>query len=116
VSLRQASELRHAVGNASTGTVAVVSAVAGQRVFVYRAIVTIASPAVTLVFQDTAATALSQVFQLGANPAIVLDVADNMDPWFITGLGNGLQLVQSGTSNVGFDIYYLQRSAGGISS
>jgi len=109
MSARQIPELIHAKGNASTGTIAVVSAVVRQRVAVYRAIITIASPAVTLQFQDTAGTALSQVLQLAANPAIVLDFADNMDPWFFTIAGVGLQLVQGGTSNVGYDIYYLQQ-------
>ena len=111
MSLRQISELIHAKGNASTGTIGIVSAPTNlrQRVAVYRAIITIASPAVTLQFQDTTGAALSQTFQLAANPAIVLDVADNMDPWFYTVAGVGLQLVQSGTSNVGYDIYYLQQ-------
>ena len=111
MSLRWKPELSHAFGQGTGGTTVVVSAVARARVAIYRLIVTNnQAAAATLVIQDTTGVALSQTFQLGITPAMVLDLADNQDPWWVTNPGVGVQLVQgTGTNTIAWDIYYLQQ-------
>ena len=106
MTVRSGMEFAHAFGTASTATIAVVPAVAGQRVYVFRAKVTTGSPAVTLVFQDTSGAAVSQIHQLPANSTLWLD--NDGEAWYQTAPGLGLQMVQSGTSPIGYDIYYGQ--------
>ena len=108
MSLRRGTETTHIFGNASTGTIALVSAVANQRVYLYRMIVTITTPSISLVLQDTSGAPLSQNFQLAVQGAIVLDVSNNYDPWWISNAGLGMQFVQSGTTNVSYDVWYIQ--------
>jgi hypothetical protein len=103
------NENYHVFGNAATATIPIVAAVAQQRVSIQRLVVTIASPAVTLIIQDSTGAALSQTFQLAVNAALVFDIApNNGEPWWTTLAGRGVQLAQSGTSNIGFDCWYLQ--------
>ena len=108
MSLRQASEATHIFGNVSTGTIALVGAVPTQRVYVYSFIITIGTPAVTVTLQDTAANALSQNFQLLANGAITLDVRNDSSPWWVSGTGLGIQFAQGGSTDVSYDLWYLQ--------
>lgn len=108
MSVRSIGELLHAFGNSTSGVTHIVPAVANQRVYVYRMILTTGTPAVTLTFEDTGDNDISQNFQLAANGSIVLDTPINGDPWWATGTGLGLDLEQSGTSTVSYDIWYLQ--------
>jgi hypothetical protein len=108
MSLRTSAECAHVFGSSSSATIALVSAVAVKRVYVYRLIVTLASPAVTVTLQDTANAALSQPFQLAANSSITLDTPINGDPWWQSGTGLGVQFAQSGTTVIGFDVWFLQ--------
>jgi hypothetical protein len=124
--LRSISSCLHVFGSSAAATVSLatggtgvstgatcspINAVANQRVSIYRLILTIGTPAVTVTLQDTAGTALSQPFQLAANGAVTLDIPINGDPWWTntaTAAGLGIQLSQSGTTTIGYDIYYMQ--------
>jgi hypothetical protein len=109
MSLRSVPECLHAIINASTGTIPVVAAVANQRVYVYRLIRVIGTPAVTLTLQDTASNPLSGPLALAANGSITLDTNINGDPWWLSGTGLGVQLSQGGgTTAIGGDLWYLQ--------
>jgi hypothetical protein len=108
MSLRQGQECSHVIVNSSAGTIAVVAASPGKRVYVYKMIVTVGTPAITLTLQDTAGTALSQAFNLAVNGAITIDVPNNAEPWWNTIVGTGIQFVQSGTTPVGIDLWYIQ--------
>lgn len=106
MSLRSIPECLHAFGNAATATIAVVPATPGRKVAVYRMILTNAAAAGVTV-QDTGANALSQQFQLPAsNMPMVMETQNNGDPWFSTTAGVGIQLAQSGTVTIGFDMWY----------
>jgi hypothetical protein len=111
MSLRLLSETFHVFGNSALATIPVIPAVVRQRVSVYRLIITAATPAVTIVIQDTSGAALSQIFQGTATTLLRFDEAPGGDPWWTTAAGLGVQLVQSGTSQIGFDFWYLQRGA-----
>lgn len=108
MSLRTQIETRHVFGSVATATIPLVAGYPNQCCYLYKMIVTIGSPAITITVQDTASNAISQPFQLVANGALVLDIPVNMEPWWQTSIGLGLQLVQSGTTTVGYDIWYLQ--------
>jgi hypothetical protein len=108
MSLRTGQECQHVIANASTATIALVSAVATQRVYVYKLILIIGSPAVNVTLQDTSNAALSQAFQLAANGSIVIDVPANWEPWWNTGTGLGIQLFQTGTTPIGCDVWFIQ--------
>jgi hypothetical protein len=108
MSLRTASEALHIFGNVTTATIPLVAAVATKRVYVYSFIITIGTPAVTVTLQDTASNALSQNFQLLANGAITLDYRQNYDPWWVSGTGLGIQFAQGGSTDVSYDLWYLQ--------
>ena len=108
MSLRSTSECLHTFGNAATATIAVLPAVAGKRIAVYRMVLSNAAAA-TVTLQDTGANALSQQFQLpaGAVPT-VMETQQNGDYWFVTtAVGLGLQFVQGGTVNIGWDVWYM---------
>jgi hypothetical protein len=91
-----------------TGTIPIaITAVPRQRIYVYKAIITLGTPAVTVQFNDSTG-GISQPFQIGVNGVLRLDLAGNGDPWFFTALGSTLSLVQSGTSGVAYDLWYLQ--------
>jgi hypothetical protein len=108
MSLRSLSQASHIFGNSSLATIPLVSAVPTQRVYVYSLIITMGTPAVTVTLTDTSAAAMSQAFQLLANGAITLDYRMFGDPWWQSGTGLGIQFVQSGTTNVSYDVWYLQ--------
>jgi hypothetical protein len=108
MSLRTSAECAHVFGSTSSGTIALVSAVATKRVYVYRLVITLATPGVTVTLQDTANAALSQPFQLAANGSITLDTPINFDPWWQSGTGLGVQLAQGGSTVIGFDVWYIQ--------
>lgn len=108
MSLRQGSETTHIFGNSTSGTIALVAAVPTQRVYVYAMILTLGTPAVTVTLQDTANNALSQAFQLLANGAITLDVRNDSSPWWVSGTGLGIQFAQGGSTDVSYDLWYLQ--------
>jgi hypothetical protein len=108
MAIRPVPELFHVFGSAATATIALVPAVARQRVSVHRMILTLGATAVTITIQDTSPAALSQAIQMAANGAIILDLSWDGEPWFTTAPGLGLQLAQSGTTNIGFDIWYRQ--------
>jgi hypothetical protein len=110
MSLKTLSECLHAFSTtpSSTGTTTAIAAVSGKRVSLYRVILIIGTPAVTVQFNDSVAGQISQPFQLAANGAIVLDTQSNYDPWFQTGAGGGLNIVQSGTTPITWDLWYLQ--------
>jgi hypothetical protein len=110
--LRTLSSCLHTFGTSTATTTSLVTGVANQRVSVYRLILTIGTPGVTVTIQDTASSAaLSQPFQLAANGAVTLDTPINGDPWWsntVTAAGNGIQLTQSGTTTIAYDLWYLQ--------
>lgn len=108
MSVRSALELSHAIVNSTSATTVVVAAVATQRVSIYRMLLVLGTPGVTITFQDTAGSALSAPYQIGANGSMVIDVSVNTDPWFQSGTGLGFQIFQSGTTQISADIYYLQ--------
>lgn len=108
MSLRSTAEVLHAFGNTTSGAITVVSAVANQRVYLYRMILTIGTPGVTLTLEDSNDNDLSQNFQLAANGSVVLDTPINGDPWWSTATGAGLVLEQSGSTTISYDIWYLQ--------
>ena len=111
MSLRTGSECLHTFSTvaSSLGTVVFnILAVPNQKIYLYRMIITIGSPAVTVQLTDFPAGPLSQPFNLGANGAITLDTPINFDPWYATVPGSGVGLVQSGTTPIAWDIWYLQ--------
>ena len=108
MSLRQGQECSHILLNSSAGTTAAVAAVATQRVHIFKMILTISTPAVTIIIQDTGGAALSQTFQLAINGSITIDVPHNNEPWWSTGTGLGVQFVQSGTTPYGLDLWFIQ--------
>jgi|SRR5579871_955465 len=110
MSLRVLQECSHVIVNSSLTTIPVVAAVATQRVSIFKMILTIGTPAINITIQDTAGAALSQAFQLAVNGAIVVDVPNNDEPWWNSGTGLGIQLVQSssGTTPIGLDLWYIQ--------
>jgi len=114
MSLRLRSEAVHAFGAGGAGTTAIVSAVAGQIVKVYRMIVVNGAAGQTITLQDTINTAISQGFLLLANGTITLDTPINGDPWFFSGdRGNnpiipGLGIQWNGSAAFSFDLWFLQ--------
>jgi hypothetical protein len=107
MSLRSRSETTHVIISAAAGTTAVVAAVTGQRVGIYKMIVTVASTA-TLAIQDTAGGALSQTFGFGTSGgSITIDIPINNESWFQSGLNLGIQFVVTGAT-VSADVWYLQ--------
>lgn len=112
MSLRDFSEALHAFSagapSATTPQVAV-AASPGQRVKVYRLLLTLAGTAGTVQLTDTSGTAISQAFQLGITGGVSLDVPFNYDPWWVTGLGVGVQFVITGAGTLAWDIWYLQK-------
>jgi hypothetical protein len=107
--LHVVAECKHVIINsAAGGTLAVVAAVANQRVGIYKIVLVVAT-AITLTFQDTAGGALSAPYVFGANGgSITLDTQMNGDPWYQSGVGLGIQLLTSVAVQVSADIYFLQ--------
>jgi hypothetical protein len=118
MSLRYASECRHNFGTTPTAaTINAIAAVPGNRIFVYRLLIT-TSAAGTLKLQDTTAVDMSQAFQLLATlgGGVALDVPFNNDPWWFTGQeiagaplvgqGRGINFIVTGTPTVGWDIWW----------
>jgi len=110
MSLRWTQETTHVFGGAATATIALVPAVARLRVSLHRCILTLGATAVNVTFQDTTGAALSQALQIPANGALVLDISEDGEPWWMTAVGLGLQLGQSGTTQLNWDIWYKQGS------
>jgi hypothetical protein len=108
MSLRQGQECSHVIVNSSAGTTPVVAAVATLRVYIYKMILTIGTPAITMTIQDTAGVALTQAFQLAAGGSVTIDVPNNQEPWWNSNTGLGIQFVQSGTTPYGLDLWYVQ--------
>jgi hypothetical protein len=110
MSLRTTSECLHYVTTTANASASftVVPAVGILKVGIYRMLLTIGSPAVTVQLKDTAGGVLSQPFQLSANGTIAVDTQENLDPWWITGSGLGVVVTQTGTTPIGLDLYYLQ--------
>lgn len=86
--------------------VVIVPAIAGQRVGIYRAIIQ-ASGASTMVVQDTAGGVLSATYTFTAAQFLILDVPINMDPWWQSGQGLGIQLLV-GVATINADFGFLQ--------
>lgn len=108
MSMRGPGELIHVIVNSSLATIPVVAAAATQRVYVYKLIMDLGSPGVSVTLQDTGGGAISQTFTLLADASLILDSQINGDPWFTAGTGLGVQVFQSGTTNIGLDLYFLQ--------
>lgn len=108
MSLRSGSECTHIFGQSTAATISLVAAVSTQRVYVYSFIVVIGTPSINLTLQDTSSAAMTQAFQLLANGSFVLDYRANFEPWFSSGTGLGIQWFQTGTTNIGYDIWYIQ--------
>lgn len=107
--LHRVPECAHQIINsAAGGTLAIVAAVASQRVGVYR-LVLVVPAAVTVTFQDTAGGALSAPYAFGTTGgSLTLDTPVNGDPWYQSGVGLGLQLLVSAAVQVSADVYTLQ--------
>src|SRR5208283_1187704 len=114
MSLRPIPECQHFIVNsAAGGTLAVVAAVANQGVGIYRMILTVPST-ITVTIQDTSGAALSQPFAFGASGgSITLDTPINLDPWWVSSVGKGIQLNASTSVQVSADIWYLQGAGQG---
>ena len=106
--LHRIMETAHVIINtAAGGTIPVVAAVPGNRVSIYRMIIT-SSGAVTVTIQDTSGGALSEPFAFGTNGgAVTVDIQPNGDPWWQSALGLGIQLSASAAVQVSSDIYFL---------
>jgi hypothetical protein len=90
-----------------TTTSVVAAAVAGQRVGLYRLIIQ-ATVAGNFQIQDTAAGALSPVFALSLNQILVLDNPINLEPWWQSGSGLGLQVAVTGGGTMSINGWFLQ--------
>lgn len=88
----------------STGDNTIIAAVANQGIRVYK-IFFVADATTTIVFKN-GSTALSGSIPLFAGGAFVLDVSQ--EPWFMTSIGSAFVINQSGTANVGGQIYFHQ--------
>ena len=108
MSFKALPESTHVFGGAATATIPLVAAVPRQRVSIYRMILTLGATAVTVTIQDTTGAALSQALQMAANGAIVLDVSEEGEPWWVSAPGLGVQLGQSGTTQINYDIWFRQ--------
>jgi hypothetical protein len=117
MSLRTVSECQHVIVNsAAGGTLAIVAAVAGQGVNVYRMILTTATT-VTVTLQDTSGNALSQPFAFGANGgAVTIDDPMNGDPWWSSVTGRGIQFNASTNVQVSADVWFIQGVVAGLHS
>ena len=104
---RITSEMGHVIVNSSANTIALVAAQQNQRVGIFR-IALVVGGATTLTFQDTAGVALSGPYAMAANGSITLDVSSNMDSWWNSSTGFGVQLVQTNAQAIGGDLWYLQ--------
>ncbi len=107
MSLRITGELSHVIVNSSSNTIALVSAAATKRVGIFR-VALVVGGATTLTFQDTASVAISGPYNMAANGSITLDVSANMDSWWNSSTGFGVQLVQTNAQTIGGDIWYMQ--------
>ena len=107
MSLRITSELSHVIVNSSANTIALVSAVPNQRVGIFR-VALVVGGATTVTFQDTGGNALSGPYAMAANGSITLDVSSNMDSWWNSSTGFGVQLVQTNAQAIGGDVWYIQ--------
>ena len=92
------------IGTAST--VSIVAAVAGQRVRAYKMVFTSAA-AQTLTFQD-GATVLTGPITVATGTPIVLPMDGN--PWFVSSIGNALNILQSSAVNVSGTVWFTQNS------
>ncbi len=107
MSLRITSELFHVIINSSSNTIPLVAAAATKRVGIFR-VALVVGGATTLTFQDTASNAISGPYAMAANGSITLDVSTNMDAWWNSSTGLGVQLVQTNAQAIGGDVWYLQ--------
>jgi hypothetical protein len=107
MSLRITSELIHVIVNSSSNTIALVAAVPTKRVGIFR-VALVVGGATTVTFQDTAGVALSGPYSMAANGSITLDVSSNMDSWWNSSTGFGVQLVQNSGQAIGGDVWCLQ--------
>lgn len=109
MSLRPRSEAIHIFANVgASGVTALVPAVAGQLVRVYRLIVTSGFAGTNgITLQDTSNNALSQTFNLIQGGSIVLDTPINEDPWWVSSLGTGIQW-NTTQQPYSYDLWYLQ--------
>src|ERR1700719_8351 len=108
MSMRTRSECQHVAVNSSAANFTLVNGVAGQIVSVYAMILTIGATAVQVNLEGTVTPDISQLFNLPANGSIVLDRQISGDPWWIFPVGEGVSIEQSGTTQIGVDLYYLQ--------
>ena len=110
MSLRSTPECQHVIVNSSAGgTLAVVAAVSGLSVAIYRMILTVATTD-TVTVQDTSGGTLSQPFAFGASGgSITLDTPINGDPWWVSATNLGIQLNSTAMVQVSADIWYLQQ-------
>lgn len=107
MSLRITSELSHVIINSSANTIALVAAQQNQRVGIFR-VALVVGGATTVTFQDTGGNALSGPYNMAANGSITLDVSSNMDSWWNSNTGFGVQLVQNNSQSIGGDLWYIQ--------
>ncbi len=98
---------RAAITFSGSGDNALVAAVAGQIVQVYR-IFFVVGGTTNLTFKDGASTSLSGAMPFIANGAMVLD--NSGDPWFTTTAGNAFILNSSSGVQISGTVYYLQKA------
>ncbi len=107
MSLRITSEMYHVIVNSSSNTIALVAAQPNQRVGIFR-VALVVGGATTITFQDTGGNALSGPYAMAANGSITLDVSGNMDSWWNSNTGFGVQLSQNSGVAIGGDVWYIQ--------
>ncbi len=107
MSLRITSELFHVIINSSSNTIALVSAVPTKRVGIFRVSLVVGG-ATTLTWQDTGGNALSGPYNIPTSTTWVFDVSSNMDSWWNSPTGFGVQLAQTNSQAIGGDVWYIQ--------
>src|SRR3974390_2316975 len=110
MSLRSPGLCQHAMIANQTGAITGfgIAPIAGRRIYLYRLILTIGTPGVTVQIQDLTGAPVSQPFLMSTFESLILNTPPDGDPWYQTVPGQGLQLSQSGTTPISMDAWYLQ--------
>jgi hypothetical protein len=104
--------LSHVAGTGTTGSFTIIAGTAGQSIAIFGLALTgefgtVGTP--TAALQDTSGGALSQTFQV-SGPVNLLLPMSLLSPYWVAPLGLGVQIVQSGTITIGYDVWYTKGS------
>lgn len=98
---------RAVVNTASSGDNTIVSAVAGQKIYVYAGWLW-SNGTVSCTTKDGAGTSLHGAISMVAQSTILWDFNVAREPWFVTTAGNALILNLSGAVQVSGQYFYVQ--------